>query len=197
MGARAFRRVVRRHTNNFALSVNVKLLNRFEPIRETDMSRNFANKPSVARFAGPLLVCVATLLGCGAAKATAIIDIDLSSQTMHVESSTGSYSWRVSTARSGYSTPRGHYAPIGLERMHYSKKYDNSPMPYSIFFRGGYAIHGTHATGALGRPASHGCVRLSPAHAQQLFEMVQREGGSISITGTPPGAARYANYAPR
>jgi lipoprotein-anchoring transpeptidase ErfK/SrfK len=161
------------------------------------MTSCFANEPWVARFAGPLLVSVATLLGSGAAKATAIIDIDLAAQKMHVESSTGSYTWPVSTARSGYSTPRGHYAPIGLERMHYSKKYDNSPMPYSIFFRGGYAIHGTHATAALGRPASHGCVRLSPAHAQQLFEMVQREGGSISITGIPRSASRYANYAPR
>ncbi len=104
---------------------------------------------------------------------------------MHVESSSGSYTWPVSTARSGYSTPRGSYAPTGLQRMHYSKKYHMSPMPYSIFFRGGYAIHGTYATGALGRPASHGCVRLSPAHAAQLYHMVQTEGGSISITGAP------------
>jgi lipoprotein-anchoring transpeptidase ErfK/SrfK len=67
--------------------------------------------------------------------------------------------------------------------MHYSKKYDNAPMPHSIFFRGGYAIHGTYATGALGRPVSHGCVRLSPAHAAQLYDMVKREGARISISG--------------
>ena len=108
-------------------------------------------------------------------------------------SSSGSYTWPVSTARSGYSTPRGSYAPTGLQRMHYSKKYHMSPMPYSIFFRGGYAIHGTYATGALGRPASHGCVRLSPAHAAQLYHMVQTEGGSISITGAPPGSTRFAS----
>lgn len=137
------------------------------------------------------------LLGfCGfivEAGATARIHIDLSSQRMHVVSSQGSYNWPVSTARSGYRTPRGYFAPTGLQRMHYSRKYHMSPMPYSIFFRGGYAIHGTGATGSLGRPASHGCVRLSPGNAAQLFHMVQAEGGSISITGSPPVSTRFAS----
>jgi hypothetical protein len=144
-----------------------------------------------------LKVLLAVLFGLfGAmslAHATARIHIDLGSQTLHVDSSSGSYTWPVSTARAGYSTPRGSFAPTGLQRMHYSKKYHNSPMPYSIFFRGGYAIHGTNAVGALGRPASHGCVRLSPGHAAQLYHMVQSEGGSISITGAPPGGkTRFA-----
>jgi hypothetical protein len=138
------------------------------------------------------LVLAALLVSLRLAYAAAQIHIDLSTQTMHVESSAGSYSWPVSTARSGYSTPRGSYAPKGLQRMHYSRKYHMSPMPYSIFFRGGYAIHGTYATGALGRPASHGCVRLAPGNAKRLYEIVQSEGGRISITGTPPGATRYA-----
>ncbi|WP_457796235.1 L,D-transpeptidase [Methylocystis sp. S23] len=132
-------------------------------------------------------------LGAAAAHAEVVIDVDLTSQTMHVASAEGSYAWPVSTARAGFATPRGHFAPTGMERMHYSKKYHNSPMPYSIFFHGGYAIHGTYATAALGRPASHGCVRLSPAHAQMLYQMVQREGASISISGSPRGAARYAS----
>jgi len=140
-----------------------------------------------------LSVVLVSLLGfSGAANATAHIHIDLSSQRMHVESSHGSFSWPVSTARAGYSTPRGSYAPTGLQRMHYSKKYHNSPMPYSIFFRGGYAIHGTGAVGSLGSPASHGCVRLHPANAKRLYEIVQAEGGSISITGATPGSTRYA-----
>ncbi len=146
------------------------------------------------RFTKTLLVVFFTMFGAlTAARATTQIHIDLSSQTMHVQSSSGSYTWPVSTARAGYSTPRGSYAPTGLQRMHYSKKYHMSPMPYSIFFRGGYAIHGTGAIGSLGRPASHGCVRLSPAHAAQLFHMVQAEGGSISITGAPPGSTRFAS----
>ncbi len=139
------------------------------------------------------LALCAFFASIGLACATVRIHIDLSSQRMHVESSTGSYTWPVSTARAGYYTPRGYFAPTGMQRMHYSRKYHMSPMPHSIFFRGGYAIHGSYATGALGRPASHGCVRLSPGNAAALYQMVQREGGSISITGSPPGGgARYA-----
>lgn len=126
------------------------------------------------------------------AYATVRIHIDLGSQRMHVSSSSGSYSWPVSTARSGYSTPRGSFAPTSLQRMHYSKKYHMSPMPHSIFFRGGYAIHGTGAVGQLGSPASHGCVRLAPGNAARLYQMVQSEGGSISIGGAAAGSSRYA-----
>ncbi len=150
--------------------------------------KRFARRLSQTFVAGAISVFACT----AAARAEVVIDVDLTSQTMHVASAEGSYSWPVSTARAGFSTPRGHFAPTGLERMHYSKKYHNSPMPYSIFFRGGYAIHGTYATSALGTPASHGCVRLSPQHAQMLYEMVQREGASISIMGSPRGA-HYAS----
>jgi lipoprotein-anchoring transpeptidase ErfK/SrfK len=115
------------------------------------------------------------------ADATVRVDIDLSRQRMHVASSSGSYSWPVSTARPGYRTPRGSFSARGLQRMHYSSKYDNAPMPHSIFFSGGYAIHGTYATRALGRPVSHGCVRLSPGHAAELYGMVRREGARITI----------------
>ena len=145
------------------------------------------------RLKGFILAIAALLASIGFAYATANIHIDLSTQTMRVDSNSGSYTWPVSTARAGYYTPRGSYAPTGMERMHYSRKYHMSPMPYSIFFRGGYAIHGTYATGALGRPASHGCVRLSPGNAKRLYEIVQAEGGSISITGaSPAGKTRYA-----
>ena len=131
------------------------------------------------------------------AHATVHVDIDLTHQRMHVESAEGSYDWPISSARSGFSTPGGSYAPTRLELMHYSRKYHMSPMPHAIFFRGGYAIHGTYSTGSLGRPASHGCVRLSPGNAAALYSMVQNEGARISISGSPPssrpfGAARYA-----
>jgi hypothetical protein len=76
--------------------------------------------------------------------------------------------------------------------MHYSHKYHMSPMPYSIFFAGGYAIHGTYSVAQLGRPASHGCIRLSPANAAQLFGMVKAEGAAISISGTPPASTMFA-----
>jgi hypothetical protein len=126
------------------------------------------------------------------AQATVQVRIDLTHQSMNVTSNSGSYTWPVSTARSGYVTPNGTFAPYSLQRMHYSKKYHMSPMPYSIFFAGGYAIHGTYSVAQLGRPASHGCIRLSPGHAQQLYQMVQAEGASISISGAPPRSTMFA-----
>jgi lipoprotein-anchoring transpeptidase ErfK/SrfK len=111
------------------------------------------------------------------------IDIDLSSQSMRVDAGFfNRHSWRVSTARPGYRTPVGKYRPTRLERMWYSSKYENSPMPYSIFFRGGYAIHGTYDTKRLGRVASHGCVRLAPENARRLYNLVLKHGsGNVSI----------------
>ena len=120
-----------------------------------------------------------------AAEAAVDIEVNLSHQTMQVTSADGeTHVWPVSTARRGYVTPRGHYRVQSLQAMHYSRKYHNSPMPHSIFFKGGYAIHGTYATGSLGAPASHGCIRLSPDHAAQLYQMVEAEGARISITGS-------------
>ena len=82
------------------------------------------------------------------------ITINKSTQTMTVDSDEGQYEWPVSTARKGYYTPSGYFHPYSLQTMHYSKKYDNSPMPYSIFFTGGFAIHGTPHVGNLG-PVSY------------------------------------------
>ena len=117
------------------------------------------------------------------AKAETDITISKSRQRMIVHSSEGSYSWPVSTARRGYYTPTGVFYPYSLQPMHYSRKYDNAPMPHSIFFSGGYAIHATPHTGNLGRPASHGCVRLSPGNAATLYGIVKndREGTTIRI----------------
>jgi lipoprotein-anchoring transpeptidase ErfK/SrfK len=140
-----------------------------------------------------VLAFLVAVLAATAARAEVQVEIDLGAQRMHVTSSSGSYTWPVSTARAGYSTPRGSYAPTGMQRMHYSRKYDMTPMPHSIFFRGGYAIHGSYAIRSLGRPASHGCVRLAPANAAQLFAMVKAEGARISITGSPPRTTRYAS----
>ena len=138
------------------------------------------------------LVLAAAMPAASASRATVAVAIDLTHQRMHVDGAGGSYDWPISSARSGFSTPGGSYAPTHLELMHYSRKYGMSPMPHAIFFRGGYAIHGTYATGALGRPASHGCVRLSPGHAATLYAMVRHEGARISIAGVPPASAPFA-----
>jgi lipoprotein-anchoring transpeptidase ErfK/SrfK len=120
-------------------------------------------------------------------KAAALVaNIDVSSQTMTV-SRYGQvlYRWSVSTARKGYFTPRGSYRPQWTARMWYSRKYEMSPMPYSVFFRGGYAIHGTGAVRYLGRPASHGCVRLHTANAATFYSMVKEAGfGNTRIVVT-------------
>ncbi len=103
--------------------------------------------------------------------------VDVGAQNMSVNVNGMPYGdWAVSTARSGYHTPRGNYRAIRLARVYYSKKYDNSPMPNSVFFYGGYAIHGTYHLKSLGRPASHGCVRLHPDHAEALYDLVKQYG---------------------
>ena len=114
-----------------------------------------------------------------AAPPVVVAVIDISSQTMSVRVNgwpTGY--WKVSTARAGYHTPRGSYRVTRTAKVYFSKKYDNSPMPNSVFFYGGYAIHGTGHIKNLGRPASHGCVRLHPSNAAAFFAMVKRYGAS-------------------
>ncbi len=109
------------------------------------------------------------------------IHVDISSQSMAVDVDGWPYArWKVSTARDGFYTPRGAWRPFALKKMHYSRKYDNSPMPNSIFFLGGYAIHATYYVKQLGRPASHGCIRLHPANAQKLYSLVQEHGLSAT-----------------
>jgi lipoprotein-anchoring transpeptidase ErfK/SrfK len=112
-----------------------------------------------------------------AAEAAVVARISLSQQRMDV-SVDGSlaYSWAVSTARRGYVTPTGSYRPTSTERMWYSRKYDMSPMPYSVFFKGGYAVHGTNYLRSLGRPASHGCIRLHPTNARIFYRLVRAQG---------------------
>ena len=116
------------------------------------------------------------------AYAAVVARIDLSSQRMTVSvNGIPYYSWPVSTARRGYVTPTGTYRPQRMYRKYFSKKYYNSPMPYSIFFRGGYAIHGSYAVNQLGSPASHGCIRLAPSNAATLYSLVQSHGAGNTV----------------
>lgn len=110
------------------------------------------------------------------AKAEVYITISKSQQVMYVETPDATFEWNVSTGRKGYTTPSGQFKPYRLAKMHYSSKYDNAPMPHSIFFHGGYAIHATSEINRLGRPASHGCIRLHPKNARWLFRLVQDFG---------------------
>lgn len=111
------------------------------------------------------------------AQADLLVNISKSQQRLSVMvDGAEAYRWPVSTGRRGYTTPSGSYRPTRLERHWYSRKYQMSPMPWSVFFHRGYAVHGTFEAYNLGRPASHGCVRLRPDNASILFSMVRRYG---------------------
>jgi L,D-transpeptidase catalytic domain len=134
----------------------------------------------------------ALLGGLASAQAGVVITVNKSTQRLHVEvNGVPRYDWPVSTARMGYNTPNGSYRPERLARKWFSRKYGWSPMPYSIFFDGGYAIHGSYEISHLGRPASHGCIRLHPKHAAVLFALVQENQGAtrIVVTGERPSRA--------
>jgi lipoprotein-anchoring transpeptidase ErfK/SrfK len=121
------------------------------------------------------------LAGTPGASAAEIVraEIDLSEQRLYLFVDGGLRDiWPVSTARRGYRTPVGSFRPIRLERSWYSRKYDWAPMPHSVFFLGGYAIHGTTEIKRLGRPVSHGCIRLHPANAASFFNLVRQAGKS-------------------
>lgn len=141
------------------------------------------SKSSLPGFARLVLAWI--ILSCAAlaspsethAAESLTVRIDLSRQQMSVrEYGVLRYRWAVSTARRGYRTPLGTFRPYLLKRMHYSSKYDWAPMPFSIFFYKGYAIHGTTEIRRLSRPVSHGCVRLHPDHAQRLYNLVRKHG---------------------
>jgi len=122
------------------------------------------------------LACL-ILVAPSLAEAGIVARINISSQRMDVfVNGMPRYTWLVSTARPGYRTPVGTFRPTGIFRYHASTIYSGSPMPYSIFFLRGYAIHGSYETKYLGRPASHGCVRLRPTNAAALYSLVQRHG---------------------
>jgi lipoprotein-anchoring transpeptidase ErfK/SrfK len=106
-----------------------------------------------------------------------VAQVSIPTQTMTVtEDGVTKYRWKVSTARKGYHTPAGSYTAKWLSRDHHSKKYDNAPMPYAVFFNGGYAVHGTYELKRLGLPASHGCVRLQPENAAKFFSLASEAG---------------------
>ena len=123
----------------------------------------------------------------GAAHAGVDVKVDIPAQRMSVTTTDGEvYDWKISSGRKGFRSPNGVYRPTRLEKNWYSRKYGGA-MPHSVFFRGGYAIHGTTAVGALGRPASHGCIRLHPANAAKLFALVKKHGSGntrIALNGS-------------
>lgn len=144
-----------------------------------------------------LLPALFILIGCFmlASPASAGVDIrvNLASQTLTATTPDGDVRrWAISSGRKGYPTIRGSYRPYMLKTYHWSRKYGGA-MPHAIFFKGGFAIHGTTAVSRLGAPASHGCIRLHPAAARELFNMVKAHGQRstrIAINGVAPDTGR-------
>jgi hypothetical protein len=143
------------------------------------------------RIAFPFAAIIALVTLAQVAHANVMIIIDKSAQKMTIAvNGEDRYTWPVSTGRSGYDTPSGDFQPFRMEKDHYSREWDDAPMPNSIFFtKIGHAIHGTYEVRNLGRPASHGCVRLAPQHAATLFALVKDEGvfnTYVRLTGQIP-----------
>lgn len=156
--------------------------------------------------------CALMMLGlsvvASSASAALLVKVDKSTQTLTVSRDGRMlYTWPVSTGRTGHATPSGKFTTFRMEAEHFSKEWDDAPMPHSVFFtKQGHAIHGSLDTKRLGSPASHGCVRLSTANAATLFALVQREGlpntqvvvsGSEEIALAKKRTPRFANGASR
>ena len=136
---------------------------------------------------------LAVVLFAAPANAAVLVTVDKSTQQMTVAiDGRPLYQWPVSTGRAGYDTPAGKFRAFRMERDHFSKEFDDAPMPFSIFFtEKGHAIHGSYDK-RIGAPASHGCVRLSPENAKTLFTLVEQEGvlnTTVVLTGTIPTSA--------
>jgi lipoprotein-anchoring transpeptidase ErfK/SrfK len=131
-----------------------------------------------------------------------LITVDKEAQNMTVwVDGVEQYSWPVSTGMRGYSTPSGDYTASSMNEIWYSKQWDNAPMPHAIFFtKKGHAIHGSSEVKRLGTPASHGCVRVSPANAKTLFALVKEKGlknTEVVLTGVTPGGEAKVAEQPR
>ena len=112
------------------------------------------------------------------ASAALLIKVDKSVQTLTVARDGRTlHAWPVSTGKTGHATPSGKFTTFRMEAVHFSKEWDDAPMPHSVFFtKEGHAIHGSYEVKRLGSPVSHGCVRLAPANATKLFALVKQEG---------------------
>jgi hypothetical protein len=144
------------------------------------------------------LAAAVTVIAGGAARADVVVNISKSQQRLAVVvNGSEAYLWPVSTGRRGYATPSGVFRPVRMERHWYSRKYDNSPMPWSVFFYRGYAVHGTMEAYRLGHAASHGCVRLRPDHARTLFGLIRRAGAGRTRIVVLNGPLPHLRQLPR
>jgi len=121
-----------------------------------------------------------------------VVLVSLPLQTMHVYRN-GILIGRstVSTGSKGRSTPPGVFTILEKKQEHYSKKYNNAPMPnMQRLTWTGIAMH----SGQLpGYPASHGCIRLPFDFSQLLFSATAKGGTVVVGDGKTPEPHLAAN----
>jgi L,D-transpeptidase catalytic domain len=139
------------------------------------------------------LVGLTLFAATGVAQAKVAITVDKDNQEMTVAvDGVEKYRWPVSSGDPAHETPGGTFQTFRMEEDHYSKEFDDAPMPNAIFFtKKGHAIHGTDSVNRLGTPASHGCVRLSRENAATLYALVKQDG-LLTTTVTLTGSATVA-----
>jgi lipoprotein-anchoring transpeptidase ErfK/SrfK len=101
------------------------------------------------------------------------IEVDLSKQRLCAyEGQKTVMCAAVSTGTSRYPTVRGRfkiYAKYDSTRMR-GPGYDLPNVPWTMYFHGNYAIHGTYWHNSFGRPMSHGCVNMKTPQARRLYQ---------------------------
>src|ERR1700742_973553 len=142
-----------------------------------------------------LFIAATTLMlfATGAAQAKVSITVDKDAQLMTVAvDGVTRYHWPVSTGNPSHETPNGSFRTFRMEEDHFSKEFDDAPMPHSIFFtKAGHAIHGTDSVGRLRTPGADGCGGLSLYNASTLSALVEKEG-VLNTTVTLTGSAQFA-----
>jgi len=150
--------------------------------------RRSINSPRTSKWAALVIFAMAlsaqTERGVTAQSAAKLVEIDKTQQ--HLRASDGGklvLQSRISTGKWDGSTPNGRFRVGRKFLMHYSRLYDNAPMPYSVHIVGNVFIHGFSYVPPW--PASHGCIRLPLAGdnpARRFYHRVE-PGTPVNIIG--------------
>jgi lipoprotein-anchoring transpeptidase ErfK/SrfK len=100
------------------------------------------------------------------------IEVNLSRQRLIAwENGRVVYSTAISSGKRGTPTRRGVFAIQSKYRAKTmrGRGYVAPNVPYTMFYSGGYAIHGAYWHNRFGRPVSHGCVNLPVGQARRLY----------------------------
>lgn len=124
------------------------------------------------------LAAVIALFMTSMARAELLLDVSIGAKEMAIYQDGQLVDvWRINPAKRGYRSPYGTHRVQFMSKNHRSRRYNNAPMPNAIFFSGNYAIH----AGRLDDAGSHGCIRVSRANSEILWNMVKRNPSNVKI----------------